>query len=82
MKYDPLMGIAGCENLKDNPFKGAAVSSDAFFPFRDCIDLLAGVGVRAVVQPYGSIRDCEVIDAANEYTMAMPATLERCFGHF
>jgi AICAR transformylase/IMP cyclohydrolase PurH len=39
------------------------------------------VGVSAIVQPYGSIHDAEVIDAANKYSMAMPATLERCFKH-
>ena len=82
VSYDPLMGISNYKNLKDNPFEGAVCSSDAFFPFRDSIDLLARVGVTAVVQPYGSLRDAEVIDAANEYGIAMPATLERCFGHF
>ena len=82
IKYDPLVGIQGYEQLKNNPFNGAVCSSDAFFPFRDSIDLLARVGVTAVVQPYGSLKDSEVIDAANEYKMAMPATLERCFGHF
>ena len=82
INYDPLTGISGHEKLADNPFKGAVCSSDAFFPFRDSIDLLARVGVTAVVQPYGSLNDYEVIDAANEHDMAMPATLERCFGHF
>lgn len=82
MQYDPLYGIMGYEKLKDNPFAGAAVSSDAFFPFGDSIRLMGRIGIKAVVQPYGSIRDAEVIDAANEYKMAMPATGERCFGHF
>jgi phosphoribosylaminoimidazolecarboxamide formyltransferase/IMP cyclohydrolase len=82
VKYDPLMGIQGYEGLDDNPFEGASVSSDAFFPFRDSIDRLARVGVTAVVQPYGSNRDAEVIDAANEHDMSAPATLERCFGHW
>jgi len=82
LKYDPLMGIAGCERLKDNPFKGAACSSDAFFPFPDSVALLARTGVSAVVQPFGSVNDAAVIDEANEHNMAMCATLERCFGHF
>lgn len=82
VEYDPLMGIQGYKNLKDNPFNGAAVSSDAFFPFRDSIDRLARVGVTAVVQPYASNRDAEVIDAVNEHNMSAPATLERCFGHW
>ena len=81
LKYDPLMGILGCELLKNNPFRGACVSSDAFFPFADSIDLYARVGVRAIIQPYGSQRDAEVIDAANRHGIAMPATLERCFLH-
>ncbi len=80
--YDPLTGIHGWGELKNPPFIGAVCSSDAFFPFRDSIDILARVGVTAFVQPYGSIRDAEVIDAANKYGMAGPATLERCFGHF
>lgn len=82
IEYDPLMGMQGYERLAENPFKGASCSSDAFFPFSDSIDRLARVGVTAVVQPYGSNKDADVIDAANKYHIAMPATLERCFGHF
>ncbi len=74
------IGFARTQNLF--PLKGAAVSSDAFFPFRDSIDLLAEHGVTAVVQPGGSVRDSEVIDAVNEHKMAMAFTLERCFAHF
>ena len=81
-EYDALMGMAGYEKLSRNPFEGACCSSDAFFPNPDSIDRLARVGVTAVVQPYGSIMDAKVIDAANRYGIAMPATLERCFGHF
>jgi phosphoribosylaminoimidazolecarboxamide formyltransferase/IMP cyclohydrolase len=81
IRYDSLRGIAGYENLKDNPFKGASASSDAFFPFPDSVEIFGRVGVSAIVQPYGSIHDAEVIDAANKYNMAMPATLERCFLH-
>jgi len=80
--YDRLMGIQGHEQLSQNPFEGAVSSSDAFFPFPDSIDVLSRVGVAAVVQPYGSTRDHLSIKAANKYDMAMPATLERCFGHF
>ncbi len=82
IKYNSLYGIAGFEQLKDNPFNGAVCSSDAFFPFRDSVDLLGRLGVSAIIQPFGSLRDAEVIDAANEYKMAMVATGERCFGHF
>jgi len=82
INYDALMGIKGWERLKTNPFEGAVASSDAFFPFGDSIDTLAEVGVTAVVQPYGSRNDKQVIERANLRKMAMPATLERCFGHF
>ncbi len=82
IKYNPLMGIVGSECLSKNPFEGAVCSSDAFFPFRDSIDTIASVGVKAIIQPYGSNKDYEVIQAANEHKIAMPATLERCFGHW
>tara|TARA_Y100000034_G_C6893057_1_gene411268 strand:- start:688 stop:1911 length:1224 start_codon:yes stop_codon:yes gene_type:complete len=82
IEYNPLMGIQGWEELTTNPFEGAVASSDAFFPFGDSIERFARVGITAVVQPYGSNRDAEVIEAANKHNMAMPATLERCFGHF
>jgi phosphoribosylaminoimidazolecarboxamide formyltransferase/IMP cyclohydrolase len=60
---------------------GAALASDAFFPFRDGIDQAAAAGVRAVVQPGGSVRDQEVIAAANEHGMAMVFTGQRLFRH-
>ena len=55
--------------------------SDAFFPFRDSIDRIADAGVKAVVQPGGSIRDDEVISACNEHGVAMVFTGKRCFKH-
>jgi len=55
--------------------------SDAFFPFRDSIDRIADAGVKAVVQPGGSIRDDEVISACNKYGIAMVFTGKRCFKH-
>jgi phosphoribosylaminoimidazolecarboxamide formyltransferase/IMP cyclohydrolase len=61
--------------------KGSALASDAFFPFRDGIDEAAKGGVSAVIQPGGSIRDQEVIDAANEHGMAMVFSGVRCFKH-
>lgn len=61
--------------------KGAAAASDAFFPFRDGLDALAEAGVTAVVQPGGSVRDAEVIGAADEHEMAMVLTGERHFKH-
>jgi phosphoribosylaminoimidazolecarboxamide formyltransferase / IMP cyclohydrolase len=60
---------------------GAAMASDAFFPFRDGIDAAAERGIRAVVQPGGSMRDDEVIAAADEHDMAMICTDMRHFRH-
>lgn len=60
---------------------GAVMASDAFFPFRDGIDAAAKAGIRAVIQPGGSIRDDEVIAAANEAEMAMLFTSMRHFRH-
>ncbi len=61
--------------------EGAACASDAFFPFRDGLDALARAGVTAVVQPGGSVRDQEVIAAADEHGMAMLFTGLRHFRH-
>jgi phosphoribosylaminoimidazolecarboxamide formyltransferase/IMP cyclohydrolase len=61
--------------------QGGACASDAFFPFRDGLDAAAESGATAVIQPGGSIRDQEVIDAANEMGMAMVFTGERHFRH-
>ncbi|MGH1428297.1 MAG: bifunctional phosphoribosylaminoimidazolecarboxamide formyltransferase/IMP cyclohydrolase [Arenicella sp.] len=60
---------------------GSVMASDAFFPFRDGIDNAAAVGIKAVIQPGGSIRDDEVIAAANEAGMAMIFTGMRHFRH-
>ncbi len=60
---------------------GSAMASDAFFPFRDGIDAAAAAGVTAVIQPGGSIRDKEVIAAADEHDMAMVFTGMRHFRH-
>jgi len=61
--------------------RGSVVASDAFFPFRDGIDEAAGAGATAVVQPGGSVRDAEVIQAADEHNMAMIFTGMRHFRH-
>ncbi len=61
--------------------KGAVMASDAFFPFRDGLDNAASVGVSAVIQPGGSIRDEEVIAAADEHNIAMVFTSMRHFRH-
>ncbi len=61
--------------------EGAVMASDAFFPFRDNLDVAAGYGIRAVIQPGGSLRDAEVIAAADEHDMAMVFTGMRHFRH-
>jgi phosphoribosylaminoimidazolecarboxamide formyltransferase/IMP cyclohydrolase len=61
--------------------QGSAVGSDAFFPFRDGLDVVARAGATAVIQPGGSLRDKEVIAAADEYGMAMIFTGMRHFKH-
>lgn len=61
--------------------KGSVIASDAFFPFRDGVDEAAKAGATAIIQPGGSIRDAEVIQAANEHGMAMVFTGSRVFRH-
>jgi phosphoribosylaminoimidazolecarboxamide formyltransferase/IMP cyclohydrolase len=63
------------------PTANTYAASDAFFPFRDGLDLLADAGVTAIIQPGGSVRDAEVIEAANERGLAMVFTGERHFRH-
>ena len=60
---------------------GCVVASDAFFPFRDGLDVLAQAGATAVIQPGGSMRDEEVIAAADEHDIAMVFTGFRHFRH-
>jgi phosphoribosylaminoimidazolecarboxamide formyltransferase/IMP cyclohydrolase len=60
---------------------GSAVASDAFFPFRDGVDVVAQAGARAIIQPGGSVRDAEVIAAADEQGIAMVFTGVRHFRH-
>ncbi len=63
------------------PIAGSAMASDAFFPFRDSVDAAAAAGVTAIVEPGGSIRDEEVIQAANEHGIALFFTETRHFKH-
>jgi phosphoribosylaminoimidazolecarboxamide formyltransferase/IMP cyclohydrolase len=64
-----------------NPLTGSVAASDAFFPFRDGLDAIAKAGATAVVQPGGSLRDAEVIAAADEHGIAMVFTGKRHFRH-
>ena len=71
--------------VKANAFgmdlKGAVMASDAFFPFPDCVEIAHNAGIRAVVQPGGSIRDKDSIDFCNAHGMAMVITGNRHFKH-
>ena len=71
--------IAGKKSGKK--LNGSVMASDAFFPFRDSIDVAVKYGVKAIIQPGGSIRDKEVIDACNEHNIAMVFTGVRVFRH-
>ena len=61
--------------------EGTVMASDAFLPFRDSVDLMGRAGVTAIIQPGGSIRDSEVIQAADEFNMGMLFTGIRHFAH-
>ena len=63
------------------PLAGTVVASDAFFPFRDGIDVIAGAGATAIIQPGGSVKDEEVVAAADEHGLAMVLTGVRHFRH-
>ena len=71
------------DKAKRNGFDlhGAVMASDAFFPFSDCVETAAREGITAIIQPGGSIRDQESIDAANQHGIAMLFTGKRHFRH-
>ena len=74
--------IAGIKAMDEGlEVRGSVLASDAFFPFRDGIDAAAEAGVTAVIEPGGSMRDAEVIAAADEHDMAMVFTRMRHFRH-
>jgi phosphoribosylaminoimidazolecarboxamide formyltransferase/IMP cyclohydrolase len=70
-----------CRLKAGDALDGSVVASDAFFPFRDGVDVLADAGARAIVQPGGSVRDDEVVAAADEHGLAMLFTGFRHFRH-
>ncbi len=74
--------VAGIKAADENLIvAGSAMASDAFFPFRDGIDAAAEAGITAIIQPGGSMRDNEVIEAANEHNISMVFTGMRHFRH-
>ena len=70
-----------CVSKATKSLKGAVVATDGFFPFRDGPDILIKAGISAIIQPGGSIRDQETIDACNESQVAMIMTGVRAFKH-
>lgn len=68
-------------NKGKDQIKGSIMASDAFFPFRDAIDVAVNAGVKAIIQPGGSIHDKEVIQAANEHGISMVFSGQRYFRH-
>jgi phosphoribosylaminoimidazolecarboxamide formyltransferase/IMP cyclohydrolase len=75
------MKAAGWDATITRPLEGTVAASDAFFPFRDGLDAVAAAGATAVIQPGGSVRDAEVIAAADEHGLAMIFTGRRHFRH-
>lgn len=71
----------GQKQLGDDVVKGAVLASDAFFPFSDCVEAAHKAGITAIIQPGGSVRDQESIDACNKYGIAMVFTGMRHFRH-
>jgi phosphoribosylaminoimidazolecarboxamide formyltransferase/IMP cyclohydrolase len=69
------------DSLDGRTLRGSVAASDAFFPFRDGLDAVAATGATAVIQPGGSVRDSEVIEAADEHGLAMVFTGRRHFRH-
>jgi phosphoribosylaminoimidazolecarboxamide formyltransferase/IMP cyclohydrolase len=80
-RVDASFMAAHKARLAGHETRGAVLSSDAFFPFADGLDQAAEVGVTAVIQPGGSVRDQEVIEAADRHGMAMVFTGRRMFRH-
>ncbi len=71
----------GVEQLGEDVVKGAVLASDAFFPFDDCVHAAAEAGITAIIQPGGSVRDQDSIDACNKYGIVMVFTGMRHFRH-
>ncbi len=67
--------------MGEETVKGAVLASDAFFPFPDCVEACAKAGITAIIQPGGSIRDQESIDACDKAGIAMVFTGMRHFRH-
>ena len=77
--------IWALESIKNNhpdvDFTDSIMSSDAFFPFDDCVEFAHKIGVKSIIQPGGSIRDKDSIEKCNQYKMSMVFTNNRHFRH-
>ena len=80
-RIDSTQIAASKANERGFETKGCSMASDAFFPFRDGIDAAVTMGISSIIQPGGSIRDDEVIEAVNEADVAMLFTGMRHFRH-
>ncbi|MCD6133779.1 MAG: bifunctional phosphoribosylaminoimidazolecarboxamide formyltransferase/IMP cyclohydrolase [Deltaproteobacteria bacterium] len=80
-RIDALRVAEAKASVRKHELKGAVMASDGFFPFADSIELASKIGIRAIIQPGGSVRDKEVIDKANECKIPMVFTHVRCFRH-
>ena len=69
------------ELISEDVAQGAVLASDAFFPFDDCVEAAHQAGIKAIIQPGGSVRDQDSIDKCNEYGIAMVFTGMRHFRH-
>lgn len=69
-------------NATNGDLENTVLASDAFFPFRDVVDLVADEGVKAIIMPGGAFNDFDVIQACNEHNIGLGVTGERGFAHF
>jgi phosphoribosylaminoimidazolecarboxamide formyltransferase / IMP cyclohydrolase len=80
-RVDALKGAIAKAKAFGFDLKGASMASDAFFPFPDCVEIAQAEGITSIIQPGGSIKDQDSIDAANKYNIAMVFSGLRHFRH-
>lgn len=76
-----VWSVENCVNHSNDKSLGAVMASDAFFPFRDAVYIAIKAGIKAIIQPGGSVRDQDIIDLCNEHGIAMVFTKTRHFKH-
>ena len=80
-RIDALKHAIEKAKIFDFDLRGAVMASDAFFPFDDCVTIAHEAGIAAIIQPGGSLRDADSVNACNKYGMAMVITGFRHFKH-